>query len=173
MTSIDGVYTVTHAEIQLSATKNDVPEPARIEIIGLLNLRLAASIDMMLQCKQAHWNVKGPAFIALHKLFDDIADDVSEYSNLIAERIAQLGGVAEGTAGTVVERSTLIDYPLILTTGAEHVAALSDALSQFGRAVRIGIEEMNELEDAVSADILTEVLRGVDKWLWFVEAHQR
>src|SRR5206468_10172940 len=84
-----------------------------------------------------------------------------------------LGGIAEGTVGVVAERSTLVDYPLGLSTGAEHVAALSDALAMFGRTVRVGIEEMNELEDAGSADILTEISRGVDKWLWFVEAHQQ
>jgi starvation-inducible DNA-binding protein len=93
--------------------------------------------------------------------------------DLIAERIVQLGGIAEGTVGAVEGRSSLPDYPLALSTGAEHVAALSDALAAFGRTARIGIEEMNELEDAGSADILTEISRGVDKWLWFVEAHQQ
>jgi starvation-inducible DNA-binding protein len=160
-------------EPRLAPTKNDLPEPTRVEAIGLLNARLADCIDLQLQSKQAHWNVKGPTFIALHKLFDDVNAGVAEYSDLIAERIVQLGGVAEGTAGVVAGRSTLIDYPLTLSTGAEHVAALSDALSEFGRVVRVGIEEMNELEDAGSADILTEISRGIDKWLWFVEAHQQ
>ena len=154
-------------------TKNDLPEATRTEVITLLNQRLADGIDLQTQCKQAHWNVKGPAFIALHKLFDEITEDVEDYVDLIAERIVQLGGVAEGTAGVVANRSTLVDYPLTLGTGSEHVAALSDALSEFGRAVRVGIEEMNELEDAGSADILTEISRGTDKWLWFVEAHQQ
>lgn len=158
---------------RLYATKNDLPEAARIEAISLLNQRLADAIDLQTQCKQAHWNVKGPAFIALHKLFDDINEDVEEYVDLIAERIVQLGGIAEGTVGAVEGRSTLPDYPLALSTGPEHVAALSDVLSAFGRTVRIGIEEMNELEDAVSADMLTEIGRGTDKWLWFVEAHQQ
>ena len=117
--------------------------------------------------------MKGPTFIALHKLFDDINAAVAEYADLIAERIVQLGGVAEGTVGVVADRSALVDYPLGLATGAEHVAALSDALAEFSRTVRLGIEEMNELEDAGSADILTEISRGVDKWLWFVEAHQQ
>ena len=117
--------------------------------------------------------MKGPTFIALHKLFDEITEDVQEYADLLAERVVQLGGVAEGTVGVVAERSTLVDYPLGLSSGAEHVAALSDALAAFGRAARVGIEEMNELEDADSADILTEISRGVDKWLWFVEAHQQ
>jgi starvation-inducible DNA-binding protein len=158
---------------RLYQTKNDLPETARLEVIGLLNQRLADCIDLQTQCKQAHWNVKGPTFIALHKLFDDINEDVEAYVDLIAERVVQLGGIAEGTASIVVDRSTLIDYPLGISSGAEHVAALSDALSQFGRTARIGIEEMNELEDAGSADILTEISRGVDKWLWFVEAHQQ
>ena len=154
-------------------TKNDLPEAGRREAIGLLNQRLADCIDLQAQCKQAHWNVKGPTFIALHKLFDEINAAVAEYADLLAERVVQLGGIAEGTVGVVAERSTLIDYPLGLSTGAEHVAALSDALAMFGRTVRLGIEEMNELEDAGSADILTEISRGVDKWLWFVEAHQQ
>jgi starvation-inducible DNA-binding protein len=171
--------TTTRSETRSSATtktyptKNDLPESGRLEIIGLLNQRLADCIDLQTQSKQAHWNVKGPTFIALHKLFDDINGDVAEYADLIAERVVQLGGVAEGTVGVVAERSTLVDYPLGLSTGAEHVAALSDALAMFGRTVRLGIEEMNELEDAGSADILTEISRGVDKWLWFVEAHQQ
>ena len=158
---------------RLFQTKNDLPEATRVEVIALLNQRLADCIDLQTQCKQAHWNVKGPTFIALHKLFDEINESVEEYVDLIAERIVQLGGIAEGTIGAVEGRSTLVDYPLTLSSGAEHVAALSDALAAFGRTARVGIEEMNELEDAGSADILTEISRGVDQWLWFVEAHQQ
>jgi starvation-inducible DNA-binding protein len=157
----------------LYSTKNDLPENTRVEGIGLLNQRLADCIDLQLQTKQAHWNVKGPSFIALHKLFDEVNGAVSEYADLIAERIVQLGGIAEGTVGAVSTRTGLSDYPVAKLDGAEHVAALSDGLSQFGRTARMGIEEMNELEDADSADILTEISRGIDKWLWFVEAHQQ
>jgi starvation-inducible DNA-binding protein len=158
---------------RLYPTKNDLPEDTRREAIGLLNQRLADCIDLQTQCKQAHWNVKGPTFIALHKLFDEINEEVEEYVDLLAERVVQLGGVAEGTIGVVAKRSTLRDYVLTLSAGSEHVDALSDALAMFGRTVRVGIEEMNELEDADSADILTEISRGVDKWLWFVEAHHQ
>ena len=158
---------------RLYPTKNDLPEASRTEAIELLNQRLADCIDLQTQCKQAHWNVKGPSFIALHKLFDEVNEDVEEYVDLIAERVVQLGGIAEGTARIVAQRSALIDYPLTLSTGGEHVAALSDALAEFGRSARIGIDEMNDLKDADSADILTEISRGLDKWLWFVEAHQQ
>jgi starvation-inducible DNA-binding protein len=158
---------------RLYVTKNDLPTATRVEVVDLLNQRLADCIDLQTQCKQAHWNVKGRSFIALHELFDEINETVEEYVDLIAERIVQLGGVAEGTARVVAQRSTLLDYPLALSTGEEHIAALSDALSEFGRTARMGIEEMNQLGDADAADILTEVSRGIDKWLWFVEAHQQ
>jgi starvation-inducible DNA-binding protein len=157
----------------LYRTKNDLPLAARAEIGDLLNQRLADCIDLQTQCKQAHWNVKGPSFIALHKLFDQINKEVEEYVDLIAERIVQLGGIAEGTARVVAERSTLEVYPLVTSSGPEHVDALSRALAGFSRTIRLGIEEMSDLGDADSADILTQISRGIDKALWFVEAHQQ
>jgi starvation-inducible DNA-binding protein len=155
------------------ATRNNLSGSTRSQVADLLNRRLADAIDLQTQCKQAHWNVKGPSFIGLHKLFDDINEDVEGYVDLIAERVVQLGGVAEGTIGAVEQRSKLPDYPIGISTGAEHVAALSDALSAFGRAARITVAEMDELEDSGSTDMLTEISRGLDKWLWFVEAHQQ
>jgi starvation-inducible DNA-binding protein len=156
---------------RLFSTKNDLPETTRSQIVDLLNQRLADCIDLQTQCKQAHWNVKGRSFIGLHKLFDEINNDVEEYVDLLAERVVQLGGVAQGTARSVAERSTLSDYPAYLTTSESHVDALSSALAQFGAAARKAIGQVDELADDDSADILTEISRGIDKWLWFVEAH--
>lgn len=157
----------------LFPTKNDLPATARGRIAELLNHRLADAIDLQSQCKQAHWNVKGPSFIALHELFDKINEDVEDYVDLLAERVVQLGGVAEGTARVVAANSTLNEYPLDIATGHEHVEALASALAAFGESVRADIEKLEELEDAAGADILTEIVRGTDKWLWFVEAHQQ
>jgi starvation-inducible DNA-binding protein len=154
-------------------TRNDLPAAIRAQAVDLLNQRLADCIDLQTQCKQAHWNVKGPTFIALHKLFDEINEEVEEYVDLLAERVVQLGGIAEGTARVVAERSTLDVYPLVLAGGDQHVEALATALAAFGRGARLGIDEMAELGDADSTDILTEISRGIDKWLWFVEAHQQ
>jgi starvation-inducible DNA-binding protein len=163
--------TRTETELPLAETKNDMDPDVRRQVVDLLSQRLADCIDLQTQCKQAHWNVKGPNFIALHKLFDEVNEEVQEYADLIAERIVQLGGHAAGTARMVAERTTLLDYPLTIASGGEHVAALSDVLAQFGRTARMGIDEMDELDDKDSADILTEISRGVDKWLWMVEAH--
>lgn len=156
---------------RLFPTKNDLPEATRARVADLLNQRLADCIDLQTQCKQAHWNVKGPTFIALHKLFDEINEEVEEYVDLLAERVVQLGGIADGTARSVAERSTLAEYPRLLTSGEGHVDALSSALATFASGTRKAIDQVDQLEDADSVDILTEISRGVDKWLWFVEAH--
>jgi len=158
-------------ESRTFATRNNLPESARTQIAGLLNRRLADAVDLQTQCKQAHWNVKGPSFIALHKLFDEIHDAVTGYSDLLAERIVALGGVARGTAREVAEQSELDEYPMTISTGEDHVKCLSAALAAFGSRTRFAIGELDELEDAVSADICTEITRGTDQWLWFVEAH--
>ena len=152
-------------------TKNDLPEPTRVKVIELLNARLADCKDLQTQTKQAHWNVKGPNFIGLHELFDKINEEVDEYVDEIAERAVQLGGVAEGTARVVAKRSSLPEYPLNIADGRSHVEALSSALAAFGKGARKAINETNDLGDLDTADLFTEVSRGIDKWLWFVEAH--
>jgi starvation-inducible DNA-binding protein len=152
-------------------TKNDLSETIRVKAIELLNARLADAIDLQTQAKQAHWNVKGPNFIALHELFDKVSEDVEDYVDSIAERAVQLGGVAEGTARMVAKRSALAEYPAKAVDGRGHVEALSSALAAFGKASRQAIAQANELGDLDTADLFTEVSRGIDKWLWFVEAH--
>src|SRR6266571_5268273 len=136
-------------------TLNDIPESTR-----------GHAIDLQLQAKQAHWNVKGSQFIALHKLFDETHDAALEYVDLLAERVIQLGGIAEGTSAIVAERSELPQYPINISSGEEHVWALSNALASFGERIRQAIGETDELGDADSTDICTAISRGVDKWLW-------
>ena len=152
-------------------TKNDLAEETRAKVVALLNARLADCIDLQTQCKQAHWNVKGPNFIALHELFDKVNEAVEDYVDDIAEQAVQLGGVAEGTARMAAKRSALAEYPAKAADGSSHVEALSSALAAFGRSARQAIEQANELGDLDTADLFTEASRGIDKWLWFVEAH--
>jgi len=163
-----------HADGHQPCPLSDTQRPAAGAALAGLRVAQPAPgrcIDLQTQCKQAHWNVKGVNFIALHKLFDDINGTVEEYVDLLAERVVQLGGVAEGTLRVVATRSTLEPYPPLISDADQHIDALGVALAEFGRTARRGIDEMAELGDADSADILTEISRGVDKWLWFVEAH--
>lgn len=159
------------AEPKLYKTANDLPKKSRVETIILVNKRLADAIDLHMQMKQAHWNVKGPNFIGLHKLFDEIHEATGEYVDIIAERAVQLGGIAEGTVRIAAERTLLPEYPHGIAEGPAHVDAVSIALAAFGKEIRASIDEADELDDADTADIFTDVSRGIDKWLWFVEAH--
>lgn len=152
-------------------THNSLRAAAREQMSETLNRRLADALDLQGQCKQAHWNVKGPDFMSLHLMFDQVNTSVMEYADLIAERIVQLGGTAEGTCRTVSERSELDEYPLAISSGADHLKALTTALAAFGSRIRFAIQEADELEDADTADVCTEISRGADKWLWMVEAH--
>lgn len=158
-------------EPKLYKTGNDLPRQARVQVIELLNARLADAVDLHMQMKQAHWNVKGPNFIGLHELFDKIHAATGDYVDMIAERAVQLGGVAEGTVRTASKRTQLAEYPHDIADGTSHVNAVSIALAAFAHEVRSSIDEADDLEDADTADLFTEVSRGTDKWLWFVEAH--
>ncbi len=140
-------------------------------MIALLNRQLADVLDLGLQAKQAHWNVKGPHFIGLHELFDKIAEELEEFTDDIAERAVEMGGVALGTVQVVSKKSRLKTYPLDLASGREHVAALSSALAKFGATTRDAIDLAAKAGDADTADLFTEVSRGADKLLWLVEAH--
>jgi starvation-inducible DNA-binding protein len=152
-------------------TRNDLPARTRARLEKLLNQRLADALDLEAASKQAHWNVKGPQFIALHELFDQVHGNIEEHVDALAERITALGGTALGTVGAAARGSSLTPYPERISAGPAHVAALADRLADFGRKVRQAIAAANKFDDADSADLFTEISRDVDKYLWFLEAH--
>lgn len=156
---------------KLHQTKNDLNEQIRRAMIELLNQQLADALDLGLQTKQAHWNVKGPHFIGLHELFDKAAEELEEFIDGIAERAVELGGVALGTVQIISKHSRLSAYPLDLASGKGHVAELSSALAAFGATIRAAIDTAGKAGDADTSDLFTEVSRGVDKLLWMIEAH--
>lgn len=155
----------------LISTTIDISQQKREKLVHLLNERLADISDLKLQVKQAHWNLKGPNFIGLHKLFDEIEADVAEWTDLVAERAVILGGVALGTLQNIAKSSTLSEYPTDIHAGRDHAEAVTRGLAETAKQFRAAIEECGELEDAVSEDIFTEITRGLDKYRWFVEAH--
>ena len=152
-------------------TKIDLSDKCRRNVAVILNDRLADAIDLQSQVKHAHWNVKGPNFIALHELFDKISTVVLDQIDDIAERATALGGMAEGTVAVAAKRSKLKNYPLSITSGRDHLFYLSTQLAVYGKSVRLAIEESDKLGDADSADLFTGISRAIDKYLWFLEAH--
>ena len=153
------------------ATRNTLPQSIRLRSVGLLNRNLASAIDLERQAKQAHWNVKGQNFIALHELFDKVAEAAEEFADLLAERVTALGDTAEGRIQAVTRQSAMPPYPGDIVSGREHVDALSTALAAFGTAVREAIDEAAQFGDADTADVFTEISRETDKQLWLVESH--
>ena len=156
---------------KLRATKNDLPSNAKSAVIGMLNARVADTIDLALATKQAHWNLKGSQFIGVHELLDKLRAALDGYVDSMAERAVQLGGVALGTTQIVAEKTRLAAYPAEIQAVQDHLAALIERYGQAANAVRKNIEEADEAGDPGSADLFTEVSRGLDEWLWMLEAH--
>ncbi len=149
----------------------DIPAHIRKHSIELLQARLSDAIDLDLQTKQAHWNVKGRNFHQLHLFFDSVHDVVEEFVDLIAERITSLGGVADGRVQTTAKASSLYEYPVEAIGGEAHLKAVAAALAGFGKLARAGIDAAQGFGDADTADLFTQISRETDKQLWFVEAH--
>ena len=158
---------MNHAQIE---TKNSLPQSIRIQSVGLLNRNLTLAIDLERQAKQAHWNVKGPNFIALHELFDKVAE-LPKNLPICSPNGQRLSVVAEGRVHAVAESSSLPRYPGEIVSEREHVDALSTALAAFGKGAREAIDEAERLGDADTADVFTKISRETDKQLWLVEAH--
>lgn len=159
--------------MEMHNTKIDISKSKREKLIGILNQSLADAADLRSQAKQAHWNVKGPNFIALHELFDRVSKEVDIHVDDIAERITTLGGVAMGTIRLAAKNSSLNEYPHEISDGTAHVDALSTALSEFGKTTRKNIDAADDLSDKDTADLYTGISRSIDKLLWFVEAHNQ
>ena len=157
--------------MSMHPTKNDLRTNAKELSIGLLNARVADCIDLALLTKQAHWNLKGLQFIAVHEMLDGFRTQLDDAVDTMAERVVQLGGTALGTTQVVAEVSTLRPYPTDIYAIRDHLEALIDRYAHVANVVRDDIDRTAEVGDADSADILTGISRSLEKALWFLEAH--
>lgn len=155
----------------LYTTRIDLPADVRSQVSAILNQTLASSLDLKTQVKQAHWNVKGMDFYQLHELFDEMASELEEYVDMVAERVTALGSLAVGTARVAASQSALPEYPFDILDGKDHVIALADRYAVYAKSLREDIDKTDDLGDADTADLYTEISRGIDKRLWFLEAH--
>jgi starvation-inducible DNA-binding protein len=154
-------------------TSNDLSQDTRAGVVELLNARLADCFDLYSHAKQAHWNVKGHKFTSLHELFDDIAESLEKFGDEIAERAVTLGGYANGTVRMASSASQLPEYPTDAVDGFEHLDAMIERVSMFGRALRQSIDRCDDLDDDDTQDMLVDISRAIDKHLWFLEAHNQ
>jgi starvation-inducible DNA-binding protein len=152
-------------------TRNDLPMDTQLSMIDVLNAQLADTFDMFSLIKQAHWNVKGPQFIALHKLFDEIAEGLLGYVDMIAERATALGGMALGTVRMAAESTRLEAYPTDIFDSMGTVELVADRMASLAKSTRMASDEAEKVHDMDSNDMFIEISRDIDKWLWFLEAH--
>lgn len=153
------------------STRNNLPEDVRVTEVNLLNQRLADTIDLVYQAKQAHWNVKGMEFRSLHKLFDEVAETIDKYADIFAERLVQLGGVTDGTIQAVTRNTSMSEYPVDLLDGQEHLRTICERVARYGKSVREAIHTCANLGDDVTADIFTDAAKDTDELLWMLESH--
>jgi starvation-inducible DNA-binding protein len=161
----------TSERTRLFDTRIDIEKDTRLEMIAALNAQLADTFDMFSLIKQAHWNVKGPQFIALHELFDEIAAGLLAHVDTIAERVTALGGTALGTVRMSAENSRLDPYPEDVFEDMGVVDAMAERMADLAASTRQASELSEKIDDMASNDLLLEACRDLDKWLWFLEAH--
>jgi starvation-inducible DNA-binding protein len=155
----------------MNPTRNDLPLKARTAAAAILNARLADILDLRSHLKQAHWNIKGPGFHAVHELLDMLAAECDTFADDVAERAVQLGATALGTSRMVAAATTLPDYPAKVAAQQRTLQTIADHIAAVAKSVRAAIDEADELEDPGTADLFTGISRGLDKQLWFVESH--
>lgn len=163
----------TMTKSKMFATRIDIEQEAREELVAILNQQLADAFVLFSHTKQAHWNVKGMDFIQLHELFDELAELVLGYVDMMAERITALGGTALGTVQMANGATRLEDLPADMAGGEAFVEAIADRFAQHAAKVREAIDTADQLGDMGTSDLFTEIVRGLDKSLYFLEAHLR
>ncbi|KRE15605.1 DNA starvation/stationary phase protection protein [Bosea sp. Root483D1] len=152
-------------------SRNDLKSNTKTTMIELLNARLADGIDLALVTKQAHWNLKGPGFIAIHEMLDGFRTELDTHVDTVAERVAQLGGIALGTVQIVAGATKLKAYPTDIVSVKDHLAELIERYAEAAKSVRAAIDSADEAGDADTADIFTGYSRALDKALWFLESN--
>jgi starvation-inducible DNA-binding protein len=158
--------------MKLHKTRNDLKSNTKTTMAALLNERLADAIDLALMTKQAHWNLRGRQFIAVHEMMDGFRTEIDGHVDTIAERVVQLGGIAFGTTQAVMQGSKLKAYPTDLVSVQDHITALGERYGDLANSTRAAIDTATEAGDADTADIFTAFSRALDKALWLLEAHE-
>lgn len=140
-------------------------------VVGVMQERLAEATDMYSQAKFAHWNVKGDNFYQLHLVFDQVAKVIGDQIDPIAERLTQLGGVANGTVRQSAMSSKIPEYPVETINGMDHVRALADSLGHYCQELREASDKIDDIGDEPTSDFFNGLIVEAEEQLYFLESH--
>jgi starvation-inducible DNA-binding protein len=152
-------------------TRIALPDEAKAKVVEVMQERLAEALDMYSQAKFAHWNVKGDNFYQLHLVFDSVAESIFPQIDEIAERLTQLGGVANGTVRQAAMVSKIPEYNVELIAGMEHVCALADALGHYCKELREASDKIDDIGDEPTSDFFKQLVVEAEEQLYFLESH--
>ena len=161
----------THMNKSMYENRVALPPEVKQQVVGKMQVTLASASDMYSQAKFAHWNVKGDNFYQLHLVFDHVAKVIGKQADPIAERMTQLGGVANGTARQAAACSILPEYPVDLVAGMDHVRALANSLGMYCACMRNASDEIDEIGDEPTSDFYNQLIVDAEEQLYFLESH--
>jgi len=141
----------------------------RRQVASELQPVLADLLDLSLQGKQAHWNIVGPFFPAIHAQLDTVVEDARTWSDTVAERIVALDVPAQGQVRDVMEGSSLPPLPKEMIRDRDTVRLVTERLAAAAARAHQAADRLGE-RDTVSQDILLEVAQGLEKHLWMFRA---
>lgn len=142
----------------------------RSALVDRLNNTLAGVLDLSSQLKQAHWSVRGEGFYASHRFFDELHARAIGWADQVAERIAQLGGRADGTVRSAAARSPLAEHDVNAILPLDHVRSLTTQYALLGALLRGQIGGHDAAAEPVTIDLCTEILRALERDLWMLES---
>ncbi len=161
----------THIVDRMYENRVALPENVKQQVTQVMQESLAEASDMHSQAKFAHWNVKGDNFYQLHLVFDQVAKVIGKQVDPIAERITQLGGVANGTLRQAACVSKIPEYPVDTIAGMDHVRALADALGHYCQNLRETSDKVGDLGDEPTSDFFNQLIVDAEEQLYFLESH--
>ncbi len=152
-------------------TRVALSDDQKNKVVEILQEKLAEALDMYSQAKFAHWNVKGINFYQLHLAFDRVADHIFPQVDQIAERLTQLGGVANGTVRQAAAVSRIPEFNTGLVAGMDYVTALADALGCYCASLRDASSKIDKIGDEPTSDFFKQLDVEAEEQLYFLEAH--
>lgn len=150
---------------------SSLPYEVRQEVTDILEYRIADFIEFRAQLRQAHWNIKDPLFYFLHQMFDDLADQVDDITDTIAERSTSLGCLIHGTSKMVADRTTLKELDIEIRCANGLLTQLVNNCAKLAEDILNDSKKIAVIGDSVSSEVLSGATAEIDKILWFLESH--